>query len=339
MAYINCYRPPKPGVWKGRIDDSDNWEAFRWHQIVRCINLCEPKPIDSNKSSQKIGFIGFCCDEGVKRNKGRPGAVGGPDAIRNELSNLPCRFDELTEIHEFGDIICPDGDLAKSQSALSEVVERLILDHVFPIVLGGGHGIALGHFRGILGALRNEITKPAIGIINFDAHFDLRPYNPTPNSGSMFLQIADLCKSMGIPFSYFCLGIQKSANTISLFKKAEKIGVRYILAKDVSDSSTDDIKKALGEFISEQDAVYFTVCADVFSSAFAPGVSTPQPFGLFPEKTIKLIKHVINSKKVLGFDIAEVSPCWDHGNITSRLAAVVIFAVVNTLFGDHDSIS
>jgi len=69
----------------------------------------------------------------------------------------------------------------------------------------------------------------------------------------------------------------------------------------------------------------------VFNSAYAPGVSAPQPFGLDPETVLIFIKHAFKTNKVIGLDIAEVSPRFDHDNNTAKLAAVIIYAIINVL--------
>ena len=81
-------------------------------------------------------------------------------------------------------------------------------------------------------------------------------------------------------------------------------------------------------FIEQHNHLYVTICSDVFNSAYAPGVSAPQPFGLDPETVLKFIKYVFRSNKVIAFDIAEVSPRFDHDNNTAKLAAVIIYAII-----------
>ena len=78
-------------------------------------------------------------------------------------------------------------------------------------------------------------------------------------------------------------------------------------------------------------STYMTICADVFSSAFAPGVSATQAVGLEPEAVLPIIKHILRTKKVRGFDLCEISPRFDHDDATVKLGAVIIFTVVNTL--------
>ncbi len=114
------------------------------------------------------------------------------------------------------------------QSELSQAVEKIVAGGLFPVLLGGGHDIAWGHYDWIIKTLSRKPASQActtVGIINSDAHFDLRPYKDDGNSGSSFLQIADHCREAGEEFSYFCVGIQRSANTNSLFQTADELGV------------------------------------------------------------------------------------------------------------------
>ncbi|WP_315116090.1 formimidoylglutamase [uncultured Clostridium sp.] len=329
------YRVVNEEIWQGRIDSETNFDAFRWHQWVECVDLDRE---DLTPFTWKLGFalIGFCCDEGVKRNKGRAGAAKGPDSIREELANLPCCFNEEVKIFDMGNVYCEDITLEESQSLLSKCVDKILDLNLFPIVMGGGHETAFGNYSGVLNNIRKVEDKPKIGIINFDAHFDIRPYPNGGSSGTMFRQIADICNGENLPYSYFCIGVQKHSNTVELFKTAERLGVQYILAKDVLYSDNWSILEKLGEFIKHQDYIYVTICSDVFSSAFAPGVSAIQPLGLDPEKALIFLKYILRYNKVVSFDIAEVSPRFDSDNVTANLAASIIFTLINTLSRMND---
>ncbi len=324
------YKPTDETLWQGRIDSESNFDAFRWHQWVECIDL---RKEDLNLYTGKLGFafIGFCCDEGVRRNKGRTGAAKGPKSIRKELTNLPCRFTKEVKIFDAGDILCENSNLEESQKLLSKAVEKILSLNLFPIVLGGGHEIAFGHYNGILDYVYKNNPRPHIGIVNFDAHFDLRPYPNGGTSGTMFRQIADKCKEKDLKYSYFCIGIQKHSNTVELFKTADKLGAEYILAKDIADGDNWNVLEKLDDFMKLKDHIYITICSDVFSSPFAPGVSATQSLGLDPERVLKFIKYILKSNKVISFDIAEVSPRFDQDNTTANLACVLIFSVINTL--------
>ena len=138
-------------------------------------------------------------------------------------------------------------------------------------------------------------------------------------------------RAEGTPYHYFPIGIQQHSNTVSLFKKARELGVDYVLAKEIQGSNMESILERMDTFLYRCRDAYITVCTDVFSSAFAPGVSAPQSLGLDPEVVLPLLKHVLRTRKVRGFDICEISPRFDQDNTTANLGAVIIFAVINTL--------
>lgn len=138
------YQPLKP--IKGRIDSTTDVSAFRWHQLIQFVDL--NKTIKTDSELMNICFLGFCCDEGVRRNMGRAGAAKGPLSIRKEMANWPANFHPHAQLFDAGDILCEDGNMEEAQEALSIAVQRIRDHNMFPILLGGGHEIALGHSWG-----------------------------------------------------------------------------------------------------------------------------------------------------------------------------------------------
>lgn len=315
--------------WKGRVDSTTDYDAFRWHQWVKPLNLNE----QTEKMEGKLGFafIGFCSEQGVKRNKGRVGTALAPDFIRGQMSNLPCTFSREVKFYDAGNILCDEISMEEGQRLLGLAVEKILELNLFPIVLGGGHETTYGHFQGHLADMKKNDSSMDMGIINFDAHFDMRPYENGPSSGSMFRQMADVYKKEEAEYHYLPLGIQEHSNTVSLFKYAKSLGVDYILAKEFQNSNYFAILEKIDTFLYKCNSAYITICTDVFSSAFAPGVSATQSLGLDPEVVLPIIKHILRTRKVRGFDICEISPRFDQDNTTANLGAVIIFAVVNTL--------
>ncbi|MFO8235009.1 MAG: formimidoylglutamase [Bacteroidales bacterium] len=220
---IKKYSVLSKDTWGGRIDDSSNIDSFRWHQCIELIDLNTVEANDFPKDHHKFCFVGFICDKGVEKNKGRVGTAMGPFSVRRAMSNLPNMFGGKGKIYDAGNIHCLDRHLESAQENLAVAVNRVLELGLFPIILGGGHEIAFGHYKGLdmFSGAHERFSK--IGIINFDAHFDLRPYENGPNSGTMFRQIADYNKKNDKEFSYMVLGIQKTANTLSLFKKADEL--------------------------------------------------------------------------------------------------------------------
>ena len=315
--------------WKGRIDSNEDYDAFRWHQWVQPLDLNEP--LDDFQCDHGFAFIGFCSEQGVKRNRGRVGTALAPDFIRRQMSNLPCTFDAQVKLFDAGNVLCDEISMEEGQKILGKAVERILSLGLFPIVLGGGHETTFGHFQGQFADLKSKEKPLDMGIVNFDAHFDLRPYDNGPSSGSMFRQIADIYKEEDVTYRYMPLGIQKHSNTVSLFKYAQENDVNYILAKEIQNSTYAVILEKIDTFLFHCSSAYITICTDVFSAAYAPGVSATQALGLDPEAVLPIIKHILRTRKVRGFDICEISPRFDQDDTTAKLGAVIIFTVVNTL--------
>ncbi|MGB5823546.1 MAG: arginase family protein, partial [Proteocatella sp.] len=166
--FKQSYKPTDENIWSGRADSKENFDAFRWHQWIKCIDLSDEK---LTKFNGKLGFcfLGFCCDKGVENNKGRIGASKAPYNIRKAMVNLPCWFKPEVELFDAGDILCEAYTLEQCQEFLAIAVEKILTLNLFPIILGGGHEVAFGHYRGLSNHLSKLDSNTNIGIINFDA--------------------------------------------------------------------------------------------------------------------------------------------------------------------------
>jgi formiminoglutamase len=328
------YTPPAMALWDGRIDARQPRAALRWHQVVAPLDLsrtgASPPACDRG-----FAFLGYRCDDGIARNLGRPGAIGGPVSIRQRLANLPVGFSPAVALLDAGDVTFVDGPVERAQAALATAVARLRAMDLFPIILGGGHDLTFGHY---LGASRGRPPAERLGVVNFDAHFDLRSAEDGASSGTSFWQIARACDRTGRPFEYLCIGVQRSANTVALFTRARELGVEYVLARDVAEHRLDEVREVIDRFAARVGRLIVTLDADVMSSAFCPGVSSAQPLGLDPEIVVRLLKHVLARGDVVSFDVAEVSPRFDFDDNTAKVAAIMIYALVEMLIPDEERI-
>ena len=317
------YKPTAPGTWKGRIDALDGEEGKRWHQGIKLLNLTDTTaPADS---AQAIALLGFCCDEGVRRNQGREGAVDGPAALRQAMASFAWHLDDDVQFFDAGDVYCTNQNLEEAQKQLGKKTGTLLSNTYKTIILGGGHETAYGHFLGIKQSLPEG---QQLGIINFDAHFDLRSYEKQATSGTPFLQIADELASKSIDFNYLCLGIQQQGNTQKLFNTAEAYGADYVLAPAMQVYNFEALRERLQQFIAVADMLYVSIDLDVFAAAYAPGVSAPTALGIHPEVVLLLLQEIISSGKLLTLDIVELNPKLDIDNRTAKLGASLLYHVV-----------
>lgn len=317
---MNRYLETNPELWSGR----KSGKKLYLHEKIQCINI-ERESIPAN-STKSFTLLGYACHEGVKRNQGRKGSFKGPKAIRKALAKLPNHLEEDVKLFDGGSLECIDGKLENIQTHLAEKVTQLLEQKTFPILLGGGHDMAYGHYNGI----RNHLgTDKIMGIINFDAHFDLRSNKNGNNSGTPFFQIAKDCKENGSDFKYLCLGIRKDANDKVLFQTADDLTVTYIENDKFKANYAAHVVHVVLDFIREVDHVYVTIDLDGFSSAFAPGVSAASPMGFSPGIVLETLQMIIASKKLISMDIAEMNPKYDIDKRTAKLAASLVHAVIH----------
>ena len=317
------YEQPQKTDWSGRPTNPEIGKQY-WHQHIEFSDLNSMEEA-SVKDNRHIGLLGYACDEGVRRNLGRIGAKHGPYACRQQLAKLAYHTPEKT-VFDFGNVVCSDHEMEACQDNLRKAVSALLRSSIFPIIIGGGHDITYGHFKGVREALINT-SKPKIGIINFDAHFDLRPLEDQPSSGTPFYQILTEYPETT---QYFALGIQEQSNTKELFNIAEAKNVDFLLNYECEVSNFEFIKSRLSDFVDKNDWLYVTLDMDGFASSYAPGVSAPSPLGFTPYFVLKTLKFLLDTKKVMSFDIAEINPEYDKDNLTANLAARIIdFVVAN----------
>lgn len=319
------YSPPNKDIWTGRVDANEGDLGLRWHQKIDFIDLSVEKLPPLKREQDGIVIIGFMSDEGVRRNKGRTGAKEGPEALRKSCCNHASHFHDSTLLFDAGNVMCIGEDLEGAQAELRQVITKIRSAGYFPFVFGGGHEVAYPHFMGLLDAEQKDKT---IGIINIDAHFDLRIPDSKPSSGTPFYEISKQCKTAKRTFKYLCLGIQKSSNTQALLQRADALGVEYVFAQDCQHDHPEANEAKIHDFSMNVDAIYLTICLDVFDMAFAPGVSAPSAIGLMPEIALNFIKEIAKSGKLIAADIAELNPSLDENNMTEKLAAKLAYEII-----------
>ena len=308
---------PEMQVWTGRVDAAEGQGALRWHQWVKPFARSQPAG---------AALIGLACDEGVKRNQGRTGARLGPPALRKALANLA--WPGQAPLDAAGDVGCTDSDLEGAQQIYASHVSFLLDQGHLPLGLGGGHEIAFASFSGLADHLRQRSPQARIGVLNFDAHFDLRHAGQS-SSGTPFRQIAEYCQRADMPFTYCCLGVSQLNNTAALFEQAEQLKVRYRLDRQMNSWDISACEALIDEFLQEVDHLYMTICLDVLPASQAPGVSAPSAHGVDMQIVEHLVRHAKASGKLRMADIAELNPSLDTDNRTARIGARLLASLID----------
>ncbi|OEE69071.1 formimidoylglutamase [Vibrio splendidus] len=329
-------------VWTGRNDLEDGALGTRVHHITKQVQSSE---LSNELTDGAIALVGFASDSGVARNKGRIGAKQAPNLIRQALANMAWHSD--AHIADLGDIECNDDQLEVSQKQCASVIANALSKNKV-ITLGGGHEVAWASFQGLAEHLHQTERldkgqpkrKPKIGIVNFDAHFDLREFESEiadvkPSSGTPFNQISDYCHTHQWPFHYACLGVSAASNTKALFNKADQLGVWYEHDRNMTQVNQVAQLVKLQKFIAECDYLYLTIDLDVFPAATAPGVSAPAARGVSYEALAPFLEQIFkHSEKLIIADIAEYNPDYDIDSQTARLAARLCWDIASAMASD-----
>lgn len=268
----------------------------------------------------RVALVGFPSDEGVRRNGGRPGAAGGPEAIRRELYGLtpeprePAREPMvalLERTRDLGDVPV-SGAVEEDQERLADALARLLERHVVPVVLGGGHETAYGHF---LAYVRADL---GVEIVNWDAHPDVRPVVEVgAHSGSPFRQALEhpsgACRGLAVA------GLQPDSVSGEHLEYLWERGAEVVFREDADRSAARELLRRR----SGPTMVSFDL--DAVDRAHAPGVSAPATRGLEPGTWLAAAELSGRRSAVSSADVVELNPRFDRDGQTAALAASTVW--------------
>ena len=337
--------PTPASPWSGR-HDGDGPEHARWHQAVRVAEVPSAggSPVDGSApflapdpAADHVALLGFRSEEGVRRNRGRVGAAEGPAALRRALSPLALHgvlANGEVQLHDLGDAETVGEDLEAGQAAAAALTSHG-LDRAgsrLTVVLGGGHETAWSSYLGLMGSGFGPRAGQRWGVLNLDAHFDLRS-EPLPTSGTPFAQMAEAERAAGRELRYAVLGIAEPSNTGALFARARELGVTWWTDEQCVAAGAEGITRFVEQFTAELDVLYLTIDLDVLPAAVAPGVSAPAAHGVPLPLIATAVRAAAGSGKLALLDVVELNPSLDLDSRTARTAARLIDDAVRTVTG------
>ncbi|ODV93058.1 hypothetical protein PACTADRAFT_52182 [Pachysolen tannophilus NRRL Y-2460] len=347
-----------PGVYNYDDEKSaslqDMWgEDWAFNGVNTFAHLNHTKCLLNPEEHFDIGIIGLPFDTATSY---RPGTRFGPRAIRaasqrqNSLRSFNFRagYSPLlswAKIIDCGDVpITPmDNHIALNQMtvAFDQLLnytsnsELLFGKPPRYIALGGDHSILLPHLR----ALKKHYGK--ITVIHFDAHLDTWLPTSYPSfwhsnqseftHGSM-LWMAHEEGLLSEKENNFHIGVRTrlSGSDSQDYDNDDLQGFKRIDADDVWLKGVEYVYNTVKNQISKQEPVYISVDIDVLDPGFAPGTGTIEPGGLLPRELIYLLRK-FEFLNIVGADIVEVSPGYDHSEITATNAAQVVFEIMTSM--------
>lgn len=271
----------------------------------------------------EFGLIGVPFDGAVL---GRKGAAGGPAAIREAFRfSSSYSFEEdidlfQSEIGDLGDVMVPQDDVMRAHIQISEALDNLWRNNCQPIVLGGDNSITFAAVRALA-----QRTQGKIGILDFDAHHDVRTTVNGANSGTPYYQIVEDLGGKVPAQNIAQLGLRRFANSKAYREWATKKGIRQFSMKEIRRTGFSVIlEQALEAATDGVDALYVSLDMDVVDQAWAPGVSSPSPDGLTPREVFDGVLAAANRPIAKGFEVVEVAPNLDPTGNTARVAAQAV---------------
>ena len=266
----------------------------------------------------------------------RPGCRFGPAAIRTtdylphdgRRPHLALGVDPLTELAvvDVGDVEMPPGDIETSLERLRGAVEQVSRRGALPVVLGGDHSVALPDASGVAA----HVGWGRLSMVHFDAHAD----NAEEQWGSLYghgTPMRRLIESGAVRGDRFLqLGLRGYwPPPATLDWMAGQRMRSYEMAEITERGLTACLDEAFAIAVDECDGVFLSVDVDVVDPGMAPGTGTPEPGGLSTRQLLDAVRRVAMELPLAGMDVVEVSPPYDHAEVTAYLANRVVLEALS----------
>ena len=268
----------------------------------------------------------------------RSGARFGPQALRaacylehdGSRPSLAMRVDGLKDLSvvDAGDVELYSGDAARSCADLEVEIEKIAQSGAIPIVLGGDHTITWPDATGV--ARAHGWGK--IAVIHFDAHADTGDitFGSLIGHGQPMRRLIESGAIRGDRFLQIGLrGYWPEPETLGWM--AEQGMRSYEMTEIVTRGLADCLTEAFEIALSECDGIFLSVDIDVCDPGHAPGTGTPEPGGLSARELLDAVRRICYELPVVGMDIVEVSPPFDHADITALLGNRVVLEALSAI--------
>lgn len=281
-----------------------------------------------------VAILGVPMDDLVTH---RPGARFGPRAIRSclegggppKMPHMDLGVDPFAELRvvDHGDVDIAPGNGAANHPVIKQAVRRIVDADVVPIMLGGDHSISYPD----IAAVAEHHDPGSLAVVHFDTHAD----TALENWGIKY--------SHGTPFRYLVdEGLIRGDRLIQIglrgywpwaeeFEWMRSAGVRWHRMEQIVENGIDAVINSVLYEIGDARTIYLSVDIDSLDPAYAPGTGTPEPGGLTTRELFRAIRALVIARGLAGMDVVEVSPPYDHAEITAMAAHRVVLEALSAL--------
>lgn len=266
----------------------------------------------------------------------RPGARFGPQAIRlidylphdGSRPHLALGVDPLRELGvvDVGDVEMLSGETEQALDRLADAVERIARSGALPVVLGGDHTIALPDVTGVA----RHVGWGRVSVVHFDAHADTADtqFGSLHGHGTPMRRLIESGATRGDRFIQIGLrGYWPDPETL------DWMAAQHMRSYEM----TEVVERGLDACLTEAatlatdgcDGVFLSVDVDVVDPGLAPGTGTPEPGGLSSRQLLDAVRRIGMELPLVGVDVVELSPPFDHAEVTAYLANRVVLEVLS----------
>jgi len=273
-----------------------------------------------------VAIVGIPFDAGTSY---RPGARFGPQAIRQASRHLRTQYHPAYDTEPFaeqqvadaGDIACNPYNIEKAVVEIQKGATELLgkVDRI--ISLGGDHTIALPLLRAV-----NHYHGP-VALVHFDAHLDTWDtyYGAPYTHGTPFRRAAE--EKLFLESASMHVGIRGPLYSRDDLKNDKELGFKVIHCDEFQSEGIDHVVKRIRDRVGD-NPMYLSIDIDVLDPAHAPGTGTPEIAGMSSRELVGVLRGLAGLD-IISADVVEVSPAYDHAELTSLSAATTVFEITN----------
>jgi len=281
---------------------------------------------DLSQSNVDVAVLGIPFDNSTAN---RPGCRFGPRALRSQaftsgFHHLPLGIDilEWLSVVDAGDVHCPHGLTEISHSNARIAAMEVARSSAFSVFLGGDHSITWP----TAAAVAETYGWGELGLIHFDAHADAAT-GMDGNLASHATPMRHLLESGALKQGHFeQIGLRGYWPPPEDFEYVASQGGAWHLMEDVRSKGIEAVLDTVIErMVANCRAVYLSVDIDVLDPSHAPGTGTPEPGGMTPTDLLYAVRRIALETPLVALDVMEVSPPFDHADVTVNNAHRVVF--------------
>lgn len=268
-----------------------------------------------------VAVVGAPFDLGTTN---RPGARFGPRALRTNAYNsgtyhlgYGLEIFDYVEVVDTGDVFCPHGQVDASLANIRSAVSNIARHGIIPFTIGGDHTVTWPAAT----AVAEVHGFGNVGMVHFDAHADTAN-QIDGNLASHGTPMRRLIESGAIPGRNFVqVGLRSYWPGQDVWEWMAAEGMRWHLMDEIWERGFKAVlADAVDEALDGPDKLYISIDIDSIDPAYAPGTGTPEPGGIVALDLMHAVRQLAERFDIVGMDIVEVSPVYDHADNTVNVA-------------------